>query len=394
MFRILIIIIVLLIPTVSIAKERIRVRLYADQATRSAILSVTDGEYEVKTPGNTSLVLKKNEQVAFSVFKGRIAVKPGDHSGFACDSVRINGMTGNDSFSLRVIDGNTGSRLYRGDLQCLFDLGLIVFINTCDTESYIAGVVKAEGGPGINAEYCKAQAVLARSYLYRNIERHNLDNYNVCDNIHCQAFYGITDDAVILRAATGTKDLVVLDRRNNSVIVPAFHSNCGGMTSNSEDVWLADLPYLKKIQDPHCLASRNAKWNMSIPVPEWIAYLKESGYKTELKDPSVLSFSQITRLAEYRIGTFAIPFRQIRTDLNLRSSFFSVFVEGDRVKLMGRGYGHGVGLCQEGAMVMAAKGFSFKQIIEFYFAGVVISDIKNAAPPEKSLFAESIENEQ
>ena len=94
---------------------------------------------------------------------------------------------------------------------------------------------------------------------------------------------------------------------------------------------------------------------------------------------TMLNFSQITRLSDYRVGTFSIPLMEIRTDLGLRSTFFSVKVEGDSVILNGRGYGHGVGLCQEGAMAMASKGFDFKKIIEFYYKGVVILDIKYAA---------------
>jgi stage II sporulation protein D len=73
-----------------------------------------------------------------------------------------------------------------------------------------------------------------------------------------------------------------------------------------------------------------------------------------------------------------MPLRTIRSDLNLRSTFFSVYANSDSVILKGRGYGHGVGLCQEGAMVMASKGFKFKDIINFYYSGVIISDIKNA----------------
>ncbi len=68
--------------------------------------------------------------------------------------------------------------------------------------------------------------------------------------------------------------------------------------------------------------------------------------------------------------------RQMRTDLNLRSAFFTLSVVGDSVIFNGRGYGHGVGLCQEGAMVMAARGYTFSQIIGFYYSGVRIVDIK------------------
>jgi stage II sporulation protein D len=68
----------------------------------------------------------------------------------------------------------------------------------------------------------------------------------------------------------------------------------------------------------------------------------------------------------------------MRSDLNLRSTFFSVYAVGDSIILKGRGYGHGVGLCQEGSMAMAAKGFDYREIIRFYYSGVIITDIKNA----------------
>ncbi len=83
-------------------------------------------------------------------------------------------------------------------------------------------------------------------------------------------------------------------------------------------------------------------------------------------------------MTDYKAGSFSLPLKTIRSDLNLRSTFFSVYVSGDSVILKGRGYGHGVGLCQEGAMEMAAKGFSYRKIIRFYYSGVFISDIKNA----------------
>jgi len=73
-----------------------------------------------------------------------------------------------------------------------------------------------------------------------------------------------------------------------------------------------------------------------------------------------------------------MPFEKIRKDLKLRSSFFSVIAAGDSVILRGKGYGHGVGLCQEGAMEMATRGNTFQQIIEFYYKGVIITNIRYA----------------
>jgi stage II sporulation protein D len=73
-----------------------------------------------------------------------------------------------------------------------------------------------------------------------------------------------------------------------------------------------------------------------------------------------------------------MPFETIREDMKLRSSFFSVIAARDSVLLKGKGYGHGVGLCQEGAMEMANRGSTYQQIIDFYYNEVIITDIKNA----------------
>jgi stage II sporulation protein D len=83
-------------------------------------------------------------------------------------------------------------------------------------------------------------------------------------------------------------------------------------------------------------------------------------------------------MKDYRAGDFSLPLKQIRSDMDLRSAFFSLAVKGDSVIIKGRGYGHGVGLCQEGAMTMAQKGFDYRQIINFYYTGVIITDINNA----------------
>jgi stage II sporulation protein D len=212
--------------------------------------------------------------------------------------------------------------------------------------------------------------------MFKYIDRHVLDRYNLCDNVHCQAFNGITTDSLIHRAVKETHGQVVLDH-DGAIISPAFHSNCGGETSVSENVWLSGHSYLKKVKDPYCTGSRNARWTKSLPLAEWKEYLAGTGYSQPGNDPAIYNFSQITRLPDYRIGSFSLPFTRIRNDLGLRSSFFSVAASGGTVTLKGRGNGHGVGLCQEGAIAMASKGFTCRQIIDFYFSDVMITDVKN-----------------
>jgi stage II sporulation protein D len=362
----------------------VKIRLFTNQKPESAVFSVSQGKYELNIYDGPSLNLNKGELLLISKFDDRLVVKKMGSEGIPCDSVFLSGMTGEDSFSLRSNGKYPVRQYYSGNLQCHPDMETLMFINICGIEPYIAGVVKSEGGSGKSIEYFKTQAVIARTYMYKYFDKHSHDRYNMCDNTHCQAFNGVTTDTLIVQAAQETEGLVIVGP-DSMLIISAFHSNCGGETSPSEDVWLTGQSYLKKVVDPYCLSSRNAKWQKSIPLSDWTGYLKKMGYSGTQGNIGLLNFSQLSRASVYRAGTFTLPLSQIRTDLNLRSSFFSLKVEGDSVVLKGRGYGHGVGLCQEGAMVMASKGFDYKQIIDFYYTGVIISDIKNAVSPPTPL---------
>jgi stage II sporulation protein D len=356
---------------------QVRVRIFANQKPSSASLTIAEGKYELDVYDGKSISLTAGDPVLMAMYNNKIAVKIRNSVSFMCDSLTVKGLTGSDHFYFRINGGSEGRRIYSGDLQCISDLGVLVFINICDIEQYIAGVVRTEGGPGKRIEYLKSQAVIGRTFLYKHFDRHGIDRYNLCDNTHCQAFNGISSDTLITRAALETKGLVVLDR-DSTLIISAFHSNCGGETSTADFVWLSGHSYIKKVIDPYCINSPNATWEKSITLNEWEAYLKKSGFVPAGTTPLSYNFSQLTRQNNYRIGSFSLPFGQIRNDLNLKSAFFSVVKEGSLITFKGRGYGHGVGLCQEGAMVMAARGFKYSDIIKFYYSGVMISDIKNA----------------
>jgi stage II sporulation protein D len=356
---------------------QVRVRLFSDKLPGSVVFSVVQGKYDLYLYNGEIIGLNKGEPVVITVYNGKLAVKTRYSKGFVCDSVSFKANTDEDSFSLRINGQSPVKQYYSGDLQCFSDMGTILMINTCDIEKYISGVVKAEGGSGKNAEYFKSQAVIARTYMYRYFDKHNADRYNVCDNTHCQAFNGVSDDTLINRAALETRGLVILDH-DSSLIISAFHSNCGGETASPEDVWLTSQPYLKQIRDTFCLSSRNAVWEKRISLIDWLGVLKKYGYTGNTDDPAVFRFSQLSRKSDYKSGAFSVPFRTLRNEMNLRSSFFSVEPSGEFIILKGRGYGHGVGLCQEGAMAMAANGKNFTEIIGFYYFGVLITDVKNA----------------
>lgn len=383
MIRLRILFLLILIIFVTDISAQVKIRLFSNQSPESAVFSVTEGVYELNLFNGATIRVFKDEPVIITRYNGKLAVKKRNAEGFVCDSLILSGKTGDDSFSLRMNGQSPARQYYSGELQCFPDMGTLIFINISDIEKYISGVVMAEGGTGKNLEYFKTQAIIARTYMYKYFDKHLADRYNVCDNTHCQAFNGLSWDTLLNKAALETKGLVILGK-DSTLIISAFHSNCGGETSSSDDVWLSGQPYLKSVIDPYCLTSRNATWRKSLPLSEWVSYIRKSGYNEKTDDPSVLNFLQSSRQVDYKTGSFKLPLRTIRSDLNLRSTFFSVYANGDSIIIKGRGYGHGVGLCQEGAMMMAAKGFDYREIINFYYSGVIISDIKNAvALPSK-----------
>ena len=362
--------------------SQIRIRLYTEFTPDCAIFTAKSGQYQINNGRGKVIDAKVDEPVIIIRYYGKIFVKQRNGKAFTGDTIEIKGGTGNDYFSLRTNESGSKIRNYSGDLKCFSDMETLLLINTCDIEKYTAGVVKAEAGSGRNEEYFKTQAVIARTYTYKYFNKHIIDRYNLCDDTHCQSFSGLTEDSLIIDAVSQTKGMVITTP-DSILIISAFHSNCGGETSPSEYVWVTNQAYLKRVIDPYCQNSRNALWEKKISLNDWMDFLKKNGYSGSFADSTVLNFNQTSRVPDYRAGSFSMPLRTLRTGLNLRSSFFSVYSVGDSVLLKGRGYGHGVGLCQEGAIAMSLKGFTYHQIINFYFSGVLIMDIKNTVllPP-------------
>jgi stage II sporulation protein D len=365
----------------SLLSSQVKVRLFAEFSPDYAVFTVSSGQYRISNGSGISVDAIKDEPVIILRYNKKVFVKQRNLTGFLGDSIEITGLTGNDYFSLRISKSGSLKRNYSGDLICFSDLETLLLINSCDTETYVAGVVKAEGGSGKSEEYFRTQAVIARTYTYKYFNKHLIDRYNLCDDTHCQAFNGLTGDSLIIKAVLHTGGLVITTP-DSLLIISAFHSNCGGETSPSQYAWVSGQPYLIRVVDPYCLNSRSALWERKISVNKWTDYLKKNGFPGTGNDPSFFNFNQASRVPDYVAGSFSMPLRTIRTDLNLRSSFFSVTSEGDSLLISGKGYGHGVGLCQEGAMVMALNGFTYEKIINFYYSGVKIIRIEDAKKSE------------
>jgi stage II sporulation protein D len=249
-------------------------------------------------------------------------------------------------------------------------------------DSYLAGVVEAESGPNAPFEFYKAQAIISRTYLLALIVRQGIDNYKISDDVNHQVYKGMSlKNPKIKQAVMHTSGLVIVDT-SNSLITAAFYSNSGGYTENSEDVWSSRKYYLRAKEDSFSLNQRNTTWQDSISTVEWFNYLASNGIDVSSNIAKIdnLYYTQEHRKKYYKYGNDSIPLKKIRKDLKLRSTWFSITSKDDYVIFDGRGYGHAVGLSQEGAMQMARQNYSFVDIINFYYQGVKIINYNNLLP--------------
>ena len=149
---------------------------------------------------------------------------------------------------------------------------------------------------------------------------------------------------------------------------------------NAEDVWSKAEPYLQGTVDTFCLAQPHATWRRSIGKAQWLNYLASTyGLRLDDKDAVREVLDQNPRCRELYLTARRplIPLKQVRDDWKLNSTYFFIHAEGDSVVFDGRGFGHGVGLCQEGAMEMARDGYDFNDILHHYYRDVHLIDLGN-----------------
>jgi stage II sporulation protein D len=278
---------------------------------------------------------------------------------------------------LRVLGTKIPERTYNGSMVISPAGGSMQVVNRVPLEAYTAGVVQAEAGRGHHREYYKIQAVSCRTYALTNQRKHLLDGFELCDGVHCQVYHGRCRSDSIQKAVDATRSLVLVDQDIN-IIHATFHSNCGGETVNAEDLWSKSEPYLRATRDTFCLGAPHATWKKTLSRAEWLGYLKRR-HGLDATDTMRLNavLDYVPQCRDLYLGntTPGIPLKHVREDLKLRSTYFSVRSEGDKVELAGRGFGHGVGLCQEGAMRMAKAGRSYMDILHHYYTDVHLVEL-------------------
>ena len=283
----------------------------------------------------------------------------------------------NHSFRIQILGPTKKKeRKYENDLIFVPEgESYIKIVNEVEMENYLGGVIESEGGGGRHIEYYKVQAVLSRTYALRNLMKHKKEGFNLCDRVHCQAYHKmLTYTPSIDESVKATKAVVMIDQ-NFKLVNGFFFANCGGQTSESDFVWNKAVPYCRSVKDTFCINTRQTHWTKKIKKTAWDKYLiNHFGYpiNDSIYGPLMYSFKQKQRMAFYQIPQLGIPLRDLRVHFKLKSTWFDVYLEGEYVVLKGHGFGHGVGLCQEGAMNMAKCNYSYDKIMRFYFTNVYL----------------------
>jgi stage II sporulation protein D len=359
----------------------VSVRILTSRVINTFIFSPLSGSYKLVGDGRIVSDSADGSGIfQMSIVGDSILLKTFERTIGKFASIKIYGKDPGSAFKIKAVIPESKVRTYDDDIEVSLspDKKQFLLVNRVDLEKYIAGVVESESGTKTSLEYYKLQAILCRTYLLANLNRHILDGYQVCDDVHCQAYLSKSKEEDIRIAVMDTKGLVVVDNDLN-LITAAFHSNCGGQTVNSQDVWSISTSYLKSVKDTFCLKQPHAKWQRSIPQEDWKAYLQlKHKYPVDdtVKMNTASNFSQNNGRAIYFVDKdLKIPLKVIRADFQLKSTYFSVEQQGDNIIFNGRGYGHGVGLCQEGAMRMAKLKYSYKSILSFYYKDVHLVDL-------------------
>lgn len=326
----------------------------------------------------------------------------------------------------------TKDLVFRGAIELVAEPDQkLTVINVVDLDSYLRGVVPSEMPREFPPEALKAQAVAARTEVLKRSARHAAEGFDICATVHCQVYNGMTNEAEATdRAIRETAGLVL--KKDGRIVDAVYTGVCGGHTENNENVWdgLAQS-HLRGVFDgpgaPDLLGGRlreeriAQRWiERSIPaycnttiteIPAALEYTKKY-YRWREEIPRLELERAIQAETGQRVGALLdiIPLErgasgrlrrvrvvgtertiEIAKELSIRRAFspttlFSACFVVEKVGsggalprafiFRGAGWGHGVGMCQTGAAMMALKGFSFEQILQHYYTGVQIAPVK------------------
>lgn len=359
-----------LLSVCAVAADPIRIGLFYGQEFQRVSITCVSGQLDILIDNQVVGSMSANDQIDLSIISGQFQLIQKGIPNKADRSIQVISKIPSQ-FKIQPFGLKQNNRIYEGHITAVRAPGRIQLMNTLHLEKYISGVIEAEGGSKHHLEYYKVQAIISRTYASSNRRRHEAEGYELCDATHCQVYHGISRYEPLTKIATElTEDVVIVDE-DIHLITAAFHSNCGGHTINAEDAWSKPLSYCVARPDSFCLVMPNSNWEKTISVETWQAYLRKKQIApTDSIYASTQAYFPTSRQFYFADSTLKIPNRVIRQDFKLKSAFFTVHEHNNQVTFIGQGFGHGVGLCQEGAIRMASLGYQYSDIIHYYYKDV------------------------
>ena len=316
------------------------------------------------------------------------------------DAVTRSTLVSEPSFILHDITIGIGfhweqkiTRRFAGRLRFIVEGDKIRAVNRLGLEDYLLSVISSEMHADAPLEFLKAHAIISRSWVMSNLRSH--ERFDVCADDHCQRYQGL--DGAVGQNVRDAVDLTwgsVLTYKGE--LCDARYSKCcGGTTELFSTCWEdKDYPYLQAVPDvpapgekPFCDTDdeeilRKVLNDYDLKTRDffrWTAKLEGN-----IKDLKPLKWGPSGRIYELeieddkgrRVIGKELVIRKALSSSCLKSSAFEIEWKGDECILHGRGWGHGVGLCQIGAAVMASKGYDCASILSHYYPGTEISELK------------------
>ena len=273
-------------------------------------------------------------------------------------------------------------------------------INTINLEDYLCSVISSEMNANSPMELLKAHAVISRSWAIRAMEHPNHEGFDVCADDHCQRYEGLrrmSEHAVEAVRATAGQVLLY----NDEICDCRYYKCCGGKTEIWRTCWEdIDVPYIQSVSCDYCKSPSSKILRLVLndydqetkDFRDWKVTYKDEELNEIIRTKSGIDFGEIIDLvpvhrgASGRIDRLKIVGAKrtevIGKELKIRywlsksclySSWFEVSHENGVWTLTGHGWGHGAGLCQIGAAVMASEGHPYEEILSYYYVGSRLS---------------------
>jgi stage II sporulation protein D (peptidoglycan lytic transglycosylase) len=292
---------------------------------------------------------------------------------------------GYDAMVLRPVEGSWVSfagKRYRGRFEVIADGAGLDLINVLDLDSYLYGVLPREVIASWPEESLKAQAVAARTYAMFQMNKSVGLPFDLDATVMSQVYGGLDDEHPPTNLAV-EQTVGQIMTYNNELIVAYFHSDSGGITEGAGNVWGLDFPYLVSFEDSY---SGPKDWHVDYSFDEVRRLLKKSGVEMgKINSISIAETGQSGRAIVMNIahsgGVEKIGSNKFRIALGagkLRSTLFELRINRRTAYFSGRGFGHGVGMSQNGAKAMADAGYHYYDILKHYYRGVEISRMTDA----------------